>query len=493
MSGKSKNGNTNSANRRFSVKQSKAEDLITRISYGDYTAFNNILPNPNDVLFKNGINVDRLRLLETDPSLTAVIKQRKSATLAMDWKVERSKSPAKVEKLVISVFESLKMRRIISEILDCLKYGYQPMEIVWEVRNDGMTVPKKFLGKPPEWFRYNQENEPVFYPVGNLEGVPLEFGHFLIARNEPTYQNPYGDSLLASCFWPITFKRSGWRFMVDASERFSSAFMVGKYDENRGDESGTELLEQLENLAESYIGSFPSSTEVEIKEAPKNNGQLHESLINICNSEIAKCWVGQTLTADSGTNGSRSLGEVHNDVRLELAQNDQYIVEDILNNLIRLIVDVNFGQSTAQPYFTFYSESGTFKEFSERDLNLTSMGVKFKKEYISNQYNIPEEQIEMGDPTIEDDFSGVSSFAERAIPKEQQAIDQLASILDKSTRKYEKPIEVAIKSIESAKDFSEAIENLEKSFEDLRNEELEDAIFKATAIARTFGQDVNES
>ena len=56
------------------------------------------------------------------------------------------------------LFADLDLSRIITERLDAVLYGYQPMEVMWG-KVGGYLVPVDVIGKPADWFVYDDDNQ----------------------------------------------------------------------------------------------------------------------------------------------------------------------------------------------------------------------------------------------------------------------------------------------------------------------------------------------
>ena len=103
-------------------------------------------------------------------------------------------------------------------------------------------------------------------------------------------------------------------------------------------------------------------------------------------------YLGQSLTTDVGDSGSRALGDVHNDVRLDRLQSVADYVDQIINDqLICSIVELNYGSLEEMPTAkTTISRPKDEKGMVERDRALfLEMKVPVAEDYIYERYNIP--------------------------------------------------------------------------------------------------------
>jgi phage gp29-like protein len=127
----------------------------------------------------------------------------------------------------------------------------------------------------------------------------------------------WGGPLRSLLFWWLlkTMSRQWW---ADLLERFGLPFFKGKYN----DAAGKAVLERAFSLAQKLGGIVISkATEVEIVQAAAGDSSAsHERFITLCNKEISKLIVGQTLSSQSdptgiGSGASELQGEVRDDIR----------------------------------------------------------------------------------------------------------------------------------------------------------------------------------
>jgi phage gp29-like protein len=103
-----------------------------------------------------------------------------------DGKREQEAADAFAEQL-----SALDVPLIIEEMMNAVAYGYSPLEVLWELDGVRWGI-GGIVGKPPQWFEFDQDNRLVFRTgaVG-IEEIPEN--RFLLVRHRPSYANPYGD------------------------------------------------------------------------------------------------------------------------------------------------------------------------------------------------------------------------------------------------------------------------------------------------------------
>ena len=166
----------------------------------------------------------------------------------------------------------------------------------------------------------------------------------------------WGGAMRSILFWWLlrTMSRQWW---ADLLERFGVPFLKGKYS----DDKGKATLERAFRLAV-RLGAIVVSknTEVEVVQAANSDASnSHERFITICNQEISKLIVGQTLSSTASPTGelgggtANLQGEVRDDIRKADAKS---LAATIRGQLFEQLLAIN-GQTGRAPKILFGSES----------------------------------------------------------------------------------------------------------------------------------------
>ena len=194
-------------------------------------------------------------------------------------------------------------------------------------------------------------------------GTPLPTSHevtperYIVHRSDlmPAPDN-WGGAMRSILFWWLlrTMSRQWW---ADLLERFGVPFLKGKYS----DEKGKSTLERAFRLAV-RLGAIVVSknTEVEVVQAASGDASnSHERFITICNQEISKLVVGQTLssapspTGELGGGTANLQGEVRDDIRKADAKS---LAATLRGQLFDQLLAIN-GRPGRAPKILFGSES----------------------------------------------------------------------------------------------------------------------------------------
>ena len=395
------------------IEKMSGNHFATRERANDFVRLMRSLPDPDPILQKMGRGITALQELLTDSHLESVWSIRCSAASGAEWFCAaggdgNGKKEQEAADLFAEELRQLDIPRVIEEMMDAIAFGYAPLEVIWRAQG-GRWVIGDIVGKPPQWFEFDPENNLVFR-TGVIGTEPLPKNRFLIARHRPSYANPYGVKVFSKCYWPVTFKKNGFRWWTVFVEKYGGAFLYGKYPNNASDIYKNELLTSLERMAADAVAIAPEGAEITI-ESLANKGSVsnvHAEYIEAANKEISKAVLGQTLTTDIGSTGSYAAAQAHNLVRQDLAAADRRRISACFNRLAAVWTYYNYGADVLPPVFEFVKDEDLQQERAERDAKLYALGWRPKKAYIEREYDIPQEDFEIaheGEQKGQGDFS----------------------------------------------------------------------------------------
>jgi phage gp29-like protein len=404
------------------VNLSGGDHFATRSRANDFVRLMRGLPDPDPVLKKMGKGITALQELLTDSHLESVWGVRCAATSGAEWFMSAAQDGGYREQEAADSFaEELKdmdVPRIIEEMMDAVAYGYSPLEVLWQAK-EGRWGIGNIVGKPPQWFEFNQNNNLVL-KAGMLATEELPENRFLLVQHRPSYANPYGVKVFSKCFWPVTFKKNGFRWWTVFVEKYGGAFMYGKYPSNASEQFKDELLSALDKMVADAVAIAPEGSEITIQSAADKGGSsgVHQSYIQMANAEISKAVLGQTLTTEIGDVGSFAAASAHNLVREDIASADRRRISAAFNRLAAVYTFYNFGGEVAPPLFQFVKDEDLQSARAERDMKLHQMGWRPKKEYIVREYGMQEEDFELAEESSGSDaFPGFRRLA--VIPEKE--------------------------------------------------------------------------
>ena len=248
-----------------------------------------------------------------------------------------------------------------SWLMNATLYPVAVVEKVFEPRPGGGFRLKALVPVHYQLLDYSHGEMRIFdvddagAPLSSSHGVTPE--RYIVHRSDlmPAPDN-WGGAMRSILFWWLlrTMSRQWW---ADLLERFGVPFLKGRYR----DETGRATLERAFRLAV-RLGAIVVSdkTEVEVVQAANgDSSNSHERFITICNQEISKLIVGQTLssaaspTGELGGGTANLQGEVRDDIRKADAR---ALAATLRDQLFRQLLAIN-GRGGHAPRILFGSDS----------------------------------------------------------------------------------------------------------------------------------------
>lgn len=271
-------------------------------------------------------------------------------------------------------------------------YGYRVHELVWGL-DGGKYLPAQVLDRPNRRIQFNAAGEALLISRGTgLQGVPVDPQYFVISRHMADAVNPYGISLLSSCFWPWTFKTGGWRVFVKYCERHGLPWPVARYPMGTPDEEVDKLEDAIANMLEAAYAVVPEGNGVELL-VPNRSGSgdlPQQQLIDQCNREISKALTGQAMVAELSRVGARAASETAADRQANINDSDRDIPTAGMNQVFQWITLFNFGAGVAPPTLEFYQHENAGKDRAETYQIAADMGARPSKSALLEELGIPQ-------------------------------------------------------------------------------------------------------
>jgi len=439
----------------------KKQDLIgviaTRAKAIDFWSFMHYLPNPDPVLKKMGRDISVYREILSDSHVGGCVRRRKAAIKGLEWRITPTGNE-KTDEILAYLFDRLPVNQIINQILDAALFGYQALEVMWASEN-GLLLPIEIVGKPQEWFVFDEDNRLMLRTKENRNGDIVPEKKFLLATQQADYMNPYGRADLAMCFWAATFKKGGFKFWLEFAEKYGSPWLVGKYPRNANAHEIDELLDSMEKMLGTAVAAIPDDSSIDMLESGSKGGssQVFDDFLRYCKSEIAIALLGQNQTTEAEANrASATAGlEVTRDIR----DDDARMVEGVFNQLLAWICELNFHVDML-PTFELYEQESIDKLQAERDELLAGLGVQFTEQYIMRTYGFEEGDIVVA-AHEKSAVKNTADFAE-AIPKTivETIGEQLEVEGEPFVEEWLQTIQDKLSQAESLEDFRNQLDSL---------------------------------
>jgi len=466
-------------------RKSLSEQIATRERSIDFHTLGMYLPNPDSVLKALGKDIKVYRELRADAHVGGCVRRRKAAVKALEWGLDRDKAKSRVAKSIESIFADLDLSRIITEMLDAVLYGYQPMEVMWG-KVGGYVVPVDIVGKPADWFVYDQDNLLRFRSRNNrIQGEELPPRKFLVPRQDASYDNPYGFADLSMVFWPTTFKKGGLKFWVQFTEKYGAPWIIGKHPRSATPAETDGLLDNLEAMVQDAVAVIPDDASVEIKEAAGKTGsaEVYERLLTFCRSEVSIALLGQNQTTEANSN--RASAQAGLEVTRDIRDGDKAIVEEAMNTLIRWVCELNWGDGS-RPVFSLWEQEEVDKVLAERDEKLTRAGAKLTPAYFKRAYKL--QDGDLVEATQAD--TPAAEFAEGEEAPDQDALDAALDALSGDALNADAQAMLAplLKRIDDGAQPDELLGTLAELYPEMDATGLQERLARALFVAKLWGR-----
>ncbi len=130
----------------------------------------------------------------------------------------------------------------------------------------------------------------------------------------------------------MILKRHGWQNWDEFGEVFGMPIRIAK-TASQDPRVQDEIEQWLKEMSTASYGIFPMDTEIDIKESTRSDAfKVFHELIKAVNEELAILIVGQTMTSMNGS--SKSQGEVHERVMVEITKDDEKTVRVHINEVL---------------------------------------------------------------------------------------------------------------------------------------------------------------
>ncbi|QND45314.1 DUF935 family protein (plasmid) [Rhizobium lusitanum] len=439
--------------------------------------------------------------IRRDPHAFAILQKRKLEVVSREWKVFEA-SDRRIDKRIAAEVElwlkAVNFDRLTKGLLGAVLKGFAVGEIMW-INDEGVWKPSSIKVKKQRRFRFDMDgNLRVLTRSSPVDGIAVPDRKFVIHRHsvDDDDDDPYGVGLGSVLFWPAWFKRQVLANWLQATRKHASPTTLGQY------QGGFDQLkqDQLAGVFASMQGSdsliFPENVKVELLEA-KTQGDQFATLSRYLDELMSEAVLGETLSTNSGERGARSLGEIHNEVRIAIAKADADLTcQTIKETAVQWYVDLNYPGEAVPDVWRDFSEAEDLDEKVKRDETIYGMGYKpASVDYINDTYGgewVEQQKIAEPNPADQQPSAAAGlAFADPERP-ETQSEKTVADLSDQLATLGRPAIDTMIADIEAA--FSEATsyddlaERLARLSGDMSIDDLAQLMAQATVAADLEGQ-----
>jgi phage gp29-like protein len=279
----------------------------------------------------------------------------------------------------------------IYDICDAIGKGISIQEILYQQTDAGIGVSGTYW-IDPSYYGYSSESPDLMLrPQSQNDWIDIPRDQFIVAMSKNRSGNPIGYGLMRPLAWLWSGMVYGRDWMLNYAQLFGVPIRWATYDPNHRDIEST-LADMLEGMGSAGWGAFPKGTEINLV-SPSSQGDNNpqERLIELADRTCDIAILGQSLTTDVGSSGSRALGDVHQGIRRERIENLSTWVACLLTeSIVHPLIQLNYGNTEELPEFSVeISDASDPKADAERDAILLDTGIEVPKKWFYDRHNIP--------------------------------------------------------------------------------------------------------
>jgi phage gp29-like protein len=315
--------------------------------------------------------------IKLDGHLVSVVGKRKAAILKKKFSFVRNG----VEDLkVMEQIESPWFFLFMNDLLDTIWWGHSLFQFYkmgdWVAYS---LIPRKHVKPEKGIVTKNQSDQNGIAYLLNPE-----FPNVL----EVKYMETLGMYNIASPY--VIYKRNGLGDFAEYAEDFGQPMREGIYD-GYDEEVRNRLVKDLTEAGRGKVFVHQRNTQVNTIDSTSKSSStgIFDKLIEICNAEISKLGVGNTLTTQEGTNGARSLGEVQKEGEEDLNVTDETFVLNCLNYDMTDIFAALGINTTGGKFVLMDKDTVDLEAEIAIDEKLEKIGVPLGDDYYYKKYNRP--------------------------------------------------------------------------------------------------------
>lgn len=273
---------------------------------------------------------------EKDTHLFSELSKRRLAIQSLSWSIAPPENATPEEKREAEQLDELLRDAAwfedgIFDAGDAILKGYSMQEIEWGWLG-AARVPVALHWRDPAFFCSPRNNLNVLnLRDGSADGMPLQpFGWVQHrAKSRTGYAGTLG--LVRTLVWPFIFKNYSVRDFAEFLEIYGLPMRVGKYPSGATPREKSTLMQAVMDIGRRAGGIIPMGMSLDFESAADGQSDPFQAMIEWAEKSMSKAILGGTLTTEAGEKGARSLGEVHDEMRIMIRNSDVGQLERTLN------------------------------------------------------------------------------------------------------------------------------------------------------------------
>jgi len=346
---------------------------------------------------------------EKDAHLFSELQKRKRAFLGVDRRLEPPRNASKQEEQDTALLnewleDAPWMDDLILNMADAILKGFSNSEIIWRKEGSFWTIDDVPF-RDPSWFQVNPESRnQITLRDSSYTGAALQplgwVSHTHLAKSGYIARG----GLVRVLAWPFLFRALSTRDFAEMLEIYGLPIRLGKYPTGASDDEKRTLRAAIAAIGHNAGGIMPKGMDLEVIEAAKGVGDPFSNMISWAEKSMSKAILGGTLTSQAdGKTSTNALGNVHNEVRIELRDSDlaqlgQTLTRDIVIPLYALN-GKSYNNPRRHPRFIFDTSEPEDMKLFANSLPALSQVMRIPAQWAHDKLQIP--QAEEGEELLQ--------------------------------------------------------------------------------------------
>lgn len=330
---------------------------------------------------------------EREPHYRYVLETRKNAVTSLNAQVDPASEDGRdieiADFLRNNVVETPAFQTLPDMLTDGLSKGYSNVETIWETGS--LWLPKRYIWRDPRLFQFDRETRKEFRlrVQGESDGVPLEPLKYIVHVPLLKMGLPARNGLARVAAWSFMLKSFSMRDWAQFLEIYGMPLRLGKYGDGASADDKSVLLAAVRHLGRDAAAIIPEGMKIEFVEAKGFSDKPFESNVRFIDEQMSKLVIGKP---GDGTGASKAGEEVLDKVRVDIKKSDaRDLALTLMDQLIRPIVDLNFGPQKAYPKLHFpIAERKDLQVWSNALAQLVDRGLEVEQSQIYDVLGIKE-------------------------------------------------------------------------------------------------------
>ena len=261
-----------------------------------------------------------------DEHIHAELSKRRRALLSVPWQIKPGRAGDKrAEDVAAAVREQVlsipDFEDTILDAADAIGHGFACLEFEWGFSGK-LHVPQALHFRPQSMFQLAPDFTTLRLRDTTVEGQELWPSGWMVHRHASMSGWQPRTGLFRVLVWTYLLKQYCRGDFAEFLEIHGLPLRLGKFPPGTPEEEQATLLKALQAIGHDAAGAIPDSMMIEFHDAARGSEKPFMAMHELCEKGASKAILGSTLTTDTQGVGSQALGEIHNEVRLDILKSD---------------------------------------------------------------------------------------------------------------------------------------------------------------------------